>query len=204
MIKRLYDENPNPRDISSIAEILRDGGVIIYPTDTVYGIGCDIHNYRAVERVARIKNIKLEKANFAIICHDLSHLSDYARQVDNSTFKLMKRLLPGPYTFILNASSKVPHFFTNKKKTIGIRIPDNNIILELVQELGNPILTTSIQLENETPEESTNPELIHLKYKDIVDLVIDGGTGGIVVSTIIDCTGNEPEIIRVGAGSTDF
>ncbi len=204
MIKRLYDENPNPRDISSIAEILRDGGVIIYPTDTVYGIGCDIHNYRAVERVARIKNIKLEKANFAIICRDLSHLSDYARQVDNSTFKLMKRLLPGPYTFILNASSKVPHFFTNKKKTIGIRIPDNNIILGLVQELGNPILTTSIQLENETPEESTNPELIHEKYREIVDLVIDGGTGGTVVSTIIDCTGNEPEIIRVGAGSTDF
>lgn len=204
MIKKLYNENPNPRDVSTVVEILRNGGVIIYPTDTVYGIGCDIHNQRAVERVARIKGVKLEKANFAIICHDFSHLSDYARQVDNSTFKLMKRLLPGAYTFILNASSKVPRFFTYKKKTIGIRIPANNIIIELVRELGNPILTTSIQMEGEPVENITNPELIHEKYKEIVDLVVDGGTGGTLVSTIVDCTGKEPEIVRLGAGLVDF
>ncbi len=204
MIKKLYNENPNPKDIAAIVDVLRNGGVIIYPTDTVYGIGCDIHNQRAVERVAQIKEVKLEKANFAIICHDFSHLSDYARQVDNSTFKLMKRLLPGAYTFILNASSNVPRFFTNKKKTIGIRIPANNIIIELVKELGNPILTTSIKLEGESVEDYTDPELIHEKYKEIVDLVIDGGTGGTIVSTIIDCTGNEPEIIRIGAGDIDI
>ena len=204
MFKKLYTENPNERDIATIVEILHDGGVIIYPTDTVYGIGCDIHNHKAVERVAKIKNIKLEKANFSIICSDLSHLSDYARQVDNNTFKLMKRLLPGPYTFILNASSKVPKLFTNKKKTIGIRIPDNNIILTIVKELGNPLLTTSVFSENDLFEEITDPELINNKFKELVDVVIDGGAGGTVLSTIIDCTGHEPVIIREGAGEIDF
>ena len=200
MLKKLYDTNPNARDISAIVEVLKSGGVIIYPTDTVYGIGCDIHNHKAVEKVARIKNIKLEKANFSIICYDLSHLSDYARQVDNVTFKLMKRILPGPYTFILNASSKVPRIFTDKKKTIGIRVPNNNIILEIVRELGNPVLTTSVFGENDLLEEITDPELIHEKFIDLVDLVIDGGFGGTILSTIIDCTGNEPIIIREGAG----
>jgi tRNA threonylcarbamoyl adenosine modification protein (Sua5/YciO/YrdC/YwlC family) len=204
MIKKLYDENPNARDVASIVDLLRGGGVIIYPTDTVYGIGCDIHNNKAVERVARIKNVKLEKANFSIICHDLSHLSDYARQVDNNTFKLMKRLLPGPYTFILNASSKVPKFFTDKKKTIGIRIPNNNIILDIVRELGNPVLTTSVFTESDLLEEITDPELIYDKFKDLVDLVIDGGFGGSVLSTIIDCTGDEPEVTREGAGEVDI
>ena len=204
MIKKFYAENTNQRDLDWVTDILKKGGVIIYPTDTVYGIGCDIHNHRAVEKVASIKGVKLEKANFAIICYDFSHLADYARQVDNSTFKLMKRLLPGPYTFILNASSKVPHFFYNKKKTIGIRIPDNNIIREIVHELGHPILTTSIQLENETVEEATDPELIHEKYERIVDMVIDGGIGGTIPSTIIDCTSDEPTITRMGAGIVDF
>jgi tRNA threonylcarbamoyl adenosine modification protein (Sua5/YciO/YrdC/YwlC family) len=204
MFKKLYAENPNEKDIATIVEILHDGGVIIYPTDTVYGIGCDIHNHKAVERVAQIKNIKLEKANFSIICSDLSHLSDYARQVDNNTFKLMKRLLPGPYTFILNASSKVPKLFTNKKKTIGIRIPNNNIVLAIVKELGTPLLTTSVSSENDLYEEITDPELINSKYKELVDVVIDGGTGGTVLSTIIDCTGHEPIIIREGAGEIDF
>jgi tRNA threonylcarbamoyl adenosine modification protein (Sua5/YciO/YrdC/YwlC family) len=200
MIKKLYNENPNVREISNIVEILQNGGVIIYPTDTVYGIGCDIHNKQAVERVARIKNVKLEKANFSIICSDLSHLSDYARQVDNRTFKLMKKLLPGPYTFILNASSKVPKFFYEKKKTIGIRIPKNNIILEIVKELGRPVLTTSVHTEHDLFEEITEPELIHDRFKEIVDLVIDGGTGGTVLSTIIDCTTDNYEIAREGAG----
>ena len=204
MIKKIFAENPNSRDIEKVVNILRDGGIIIYPTDTVYGIGCDIHNRKAVERVAEIKNIKLEKANFSIICHDFSHLSDYARQVDNNTFKLMKKLLPGPYTFILNASNKVPHFFTYKKKTIGIRIPDNNVILEIVKELNRPVLTTSVHSEDEIIEYSTDPELIYEKFKDIVDLLIDGGFGGTVPSTIIDCTGTEPEIIRMGAGPADY
>lgn len=204
MLKKIYAQNPNNRDIANIVDILRAGGVIIYPTDTVYGIGCDIHNKNAVERVARIKNVKIEKANFSIICSDLSHLSDYARQVDNSTFKLMKKLLPGPYTFILTASNKVPKFFTEKKKTIGIRIPDNNIILEIVRELGNPVLTTSVHSEHDLYEEITDPELIHEHYKDLTDMVIDGGTGGTLLSTVIDCTGYEPVIVREGAGSPEI
>jgi tRNA threonylcarbamoyl adenosine modification protein (Sua5/YciO/YrdC/YwlC family) len=204
MIKKLYNENPNARDIANIVEILQDGGVIIYPTDTVYGIGCDIHNKQAVERVARIKNVKLDKANFSIICSDLSHLSDYARQVDNRTFKLMKKLLPGPYTFILNASSKVPKFFTDKKKTIGIRIPKNNIILDIVKALDRPVLTTSVHTENENSEEITDPELIYERYKELVDIVIDGGTGGTVRSTVIDCTTDAYEIVREGAGSLEI
>ncbi len=204
MIKKIYANNPNPKDVEFVVDMLKDGGVIIYPTDTVYGIGCDIHNRNAVERVARIKNVRIEKANFAIICSDLSHLSDYAKQVDNTTFKMMKRLLPGPYTFILNASNKVPRFFTEKKKTIGIRIPNNNVILEIVRVLGNPVLTTSVHTENDMYEEITNPELIHERYKDRVDLVIDGGTGGVVLSTIIDCTNGECKVVREGAGSIDF
>ncbi len=204
MLKKIYPDNPNPRIIENTVDILRDGGVIIYPTDTVYGIGCDIYQKDAVERVARIKNISVEKANFAIICSDLSHLSEYARQVDNSTFKLMKRLLPGPYTFILNASNKVPKFFTPKKKTIGIRIPANNIILDIVKTLGNPVLTTSVFTDTDDLEEMTNPELIHERFKDRVDLVIDGGLGGIVLSTVIDCTSGEPVIVREGAGPVDF
>lgn len=204
MLNKLYAENPNDHIIENIVELLQSGGVIIYPTDTVYGIGCDIHQKEAVQQVARIKNLSLDKANFAIICSDLSHLSEYARQVDNTTFKLMKRLLPGPYTFILNASNKVPKFFTTKKKTIGIRIPANNIILEIVRKLNNPILTTSIFSEHDDVDEMTNPELIHQLFKDKVDLVIDGGLGGITLSTVIDCTSNIPKVIRVGAGPIDF
>lgn len=204
MLRKIYNENPNPREISLVVETLKKGGIIIYPTDTVYGIGCDIHNKSAVERVAQIKNTKIEKANFSIICSDLSHLSDYARQVDNSTFKMMKRLLPGPFTFILDASSKVPRFFTEKKKTIGIRIPANNIILEIVKELGNPVLTTSVHSEKDLYEEITDPELIYERYKEMIDLMIDGGTGGVILSTIIDCTGAEPMIVREGAGVIEF
>ncbi len=204
MIKKIYTKNPNSRDISKVVEILRNGGVIIYPTDTVYGMGCDIHNHKAVERVAQIKGLRLEKANFSIICSDLSHLSNYARQVDNNTFKLMKKHLPGPYTFILNASNKVPKIFTNKKKTIGIRVPDNNIIIEIVKELGSPILTTSIRDEDEIIKYITDPELIHEKYKETVDYVIDGGFSSNQPSTIVDCTGSEPVIMREGAGVIDF
>ena len=203
MIVKLYENNPDPKVVLEVVELLEKGGVIIYPTDTVYGIGCDITKARAVERVARIKGVKPEKANFAFICSDLSHLSDYAKQVDNNTFKLMKAYLPGPYTFILNASSNVPKILKQKKKTVGIRVPDNNIIREIVRKLGHPILTTSLKEDDEILEYSTDPEVIHDEYKELVDLVIDGGYGGLVPSTILDCTGDEPVLIREGLGKID-
>ena len=203
MIVKLYEENPNPRQVEQVVKVLRDGGVIIYPTDTVYGIGCDIFKPRAIERVARIKGIKPDKANFAFICSDLSHLSDYARQVDNNTFRLMKAYLPGPYTFILNASSNVPKILKNNKKTVGIRIPENNIILEIVRQLGHPILTTSLKEDDEILEYPTDPELIHEEYDSLVDLVIDGGYGGVKPSTVLDCTSDEVWMVREGLGPVD-
>jgi len=204
LVVKLYEKNPDQRLIDRIVELLRDGGVIIYPTDTVYGMGCDITKARAVERVARIKGVKLEKAQFSFICSDLSHLSDYARHVDNATFKLMKSYLPGPYTFILTASNQVPKSIKHNRKTVGIRVPDNNIILEIVRQLGNPILTTSLKMDDEILEYPTDPELIAEEYGELVDAVIDGGYGGIVPSTIIDCSGDEPELIREGLGEVDF
>lgn len=204
MLTKLYTENPNPKQITSIVNVLLDGGVIIYPTDTVYGIGCDIHHHKAVERIARIKGVKPEKADFSFICRDLSHLSEYARQVPNPVFKLMKHYLPGPFTFILNASNKVPKMLENKRKTVGIRIPDNAIVLAIVELLGNPLLSTSVHFDDEMIEYSTDPELIHEKYADMVDLVVDGGYGGTEFSTIVDCTGDEPEIVRQGLGVLEF
>lgn len=199
MLIKLYEENPNQKEINKIIKILQDGGVIIYPTDTVYAIGCDALNVRAVERICKIKNINPAKSNLSIICHDLSNISEYAR-VDNPTFKLMKKNLPGPFTFILNTTSSLPKIYKNKK-TVGIRIPDNNIIRELVLNLGNPILTTSVKDDaDEVLEYITDPELIHETFQDIVDIVIDGGYGGVEASTIVDCTGEEPEIIRQGKG----
>jgi tRNA threonylcarbamoyl adenosine modification protein (Sua5/YciO/YrdC/YwlC family) len=203
MLLKLYEQNPDPRQVQKVVELLRDGGVIIYPTDTVYGIGCDITKARAVERVARIKGIRPEKARFSFICSDLSHLSDFARHVDNTTFKLMKSYLPGPYTFILSASNQVPRSIKQKRKTVGIRIPENNIILEIVRQLGNPILTTSLKEDDHILEYPTDPELIYEEYRDLVDAVIDGGYGGIVPSTIIDCSGAEPEIVREGLGEVE-
>jgi tRNA threonylcarbamoyl adenosine modification protein (Sua5/YciO/YrdC/YwlC family) len=204
MLIKLYEKNPDQRQIDKIVDLLRNGGVIIYPTDTVYGMGCDISKARAVERVARIKGIKPDKARFAFICSDLSHLSDYARHVDNRTFKLMKSNLPGPFTFILSAGATVPKSIKANRKTVGIRVPDNNIILEIVRQLGNPILTTSLKEEDHILEYPTDPELIYEEYRDLVDAVIDGGYGGIEPSTIIDCSGDEPEIIREGLGEIDF
>ena len=204
MLTKVYSENPNPKQIESIVGVLQGGGVIIYPTDTVYGIGCDIHNQKAVERIARIKGLRPEKADFSFICRDLSHLSEYARQVPNSVFKLMKRNLPGPFTFILNASNKVPKILESKKKTVGIRIPDNEIVAAIVERLGNPLLTTSVHFEDEMIEYATDPELIHEKYADMVDLVVDGGYGGIEFSTVVNCTGDEPEIIRQGLGILEY
>jgi tRNA threonylcarbamoyl adenosine modification protein (Sua5/YciO/YrdC/YwlC family) len=204
MLVKLYNENPNPKIIQWIVEALHNGGIIIYPTDTVYGLGCDITNQKAVEKIARLKGLKIENTNLSFICSDLSHLSDYTKPIPNHTFKLIKRHLPGPFTFILEANSNVPKYFKGKKKTVGIRIPDNNIIRAIVAELGNPILSTSIHDEDEIIEYTTDPELIYEKYQDIADIVIDGGYGDLVPSTVVDCTGHEPQVIREGKGIVDF
>ncbi len=196
---KLYPQNPDPRRIESVVRALREGAVIIYPTDTVYGMGCDIHNARAVERVARIKGIKPAKNDFSFICYDLSHIADYAR-VSNQAFKLMKRVLPGPFTFLLEASGHVPKLLNTNKKTVGIRVPDHNIPRQIVQVLGNPIITTSIRDEDEIIEYSTDPELIFEKFQHQVDIVIDGGYGGNVASTIVDATDDNFTIIRQGLG----
>ena len=202
-IVRIYNENPNPREIMKVVKTLRNGGLVIYPTDTVYGLGCDITNNSALEKIAQIKGVKLEKANFSFICHDLSNLSDYVKQIDTATFKILKRCLPGPYTFILPGNNNLPTVF-KKKKTVGIRVPDNNICRAIVEELGNPIVSTSIRDEDEVIEYTTDPELILEKWDNLVDIVIDGGYGDNIPSTVIDMTTAEPEVIREGKGSLEI
>ena len=200
---KIYEDKPNEAAIKKVVDVLRNGGLIIYPTDTVYGLGCDITNTKALEKIAKIKGIKLEKANFSFICSDLSNISTYIKQIDTSTFKILKRALPGPYTFILPGNNDLPKEF-RKKKTVGIRVPANNIALQIVQMLGNPIISTSIHDDDEVIEYSTDPELIFEKWENIVDLVIDGGYGDNVASTIIDLTGDEPVVIREGKGDLDI
>ncbi|MEM8520928.1 L-threonylcarbamoyladenylate synthase [Flavobacterium sp. PL12] len=200
---KIYENKPNEAAIAKVVKVLRDGGLIIYPTDTVYGLGCDITNTKALERIAKIKGIKLEKANFSFICHDLSNISDYVRQIDTSTFKILKRALPGPYTFILPGNNNLPKEF-KKKTTVGIRVPNNSIALEIVKVLGNPIVSTSIRDDDDVIEYTTDPELIFEKWQNLVDLVIDGGYGDNVGSTIVDLSGDEPIIIREGKGSLDI
>lgn len=200
---KIYEDKPSEAAIKKVVDVLRDGGLVIYPTDTVYGLGCDITNSRALERIAKIKGIKLEKANFSFVCSDLSNLSDYVKQIDTSTFKILKRTLPGPYTFILPGNNDLPKEF-RKKKTVGIRIPDNRIATCIVKLLGNPIVSTSIHDDDEVLEYSTDPELIFEKWQHLVDLVIDGGYGDNVGSTIIDLSGYEPVIIREGKGDVDI
>lgn len=200
---KIYEDKPSEAAIKKVVDVLKNGGLIIYPTDTVYGLGCDITNTKALERIAKIKGIKLEKANFSFICHDLSNLSDYVKQIDTSTFKLLKRALPGAYTFILPGSTNLPKEF-KKKTTVGIRVPDNNIALEIVRMLGNPIVSSSIHDADEVIEYTTDPELIFEKWQNLVDLVIDGGYGDNVGSTVIDLSGHEPEVIREGKGSLDI
>lgn len=200
---KIYPENPDPRRIQKIVDILRAGGVIIYPTDTIYGMGCDIFNQKAIERVCQIKGVKPQKHNFSFICYDLSNIAEFTRALSTPVFKLMKKALPGPFTFILEANNKVPKLLNNKKKTVGIRVPDHPIPRILVKELGQPILTTSIRDEDDVIEYSTDPELIYEKYKDIVDAVVDGGYGNNVASTVIDCTGEEIEIVRQGKGDVN-
>jgi len=204
MLLKIYPDHPNDKAIRQVVECLKDGGVIIFPTDTVYALGCDIHQHKAVENLCRIKDVKLEKSNFSFICFDLSHISDYTQQFDREVYKLMRSTLPGPFTFILNASNNVPHLFKFKKKTIGIRVPDNNIAREIVKELSNPIMSTSLHNDDDIMEYHTDPDLIFEEYGNLVDMVIDGGMGGIEVSTIIDCTISPPTLIRQGKGVVDF
>lgn len=200
---KIYPENPNPKAVQRVVEVLQKGGLVIYPTDTVYGLGCDITNIKALERIAQIKGIKLEKANFSFVCEDLSNLSDYVKQIDTTTFKILKRALPGAYTFILPGSKNLPNPF-KKRKTVGIRVPDNSIALALVSALGNPIISTSIRDEDDIIEYTSDPELIYEKWSNLVDIVIDGGYGGNEASTIIDLSDDPPEVVREGKGSLEI
>jgi len=196
---KIYADNPNPKEIKKVVDVLRKGGLVIYPTDTVYGLGCDITKSRALEKIAKIKGIKLSKANWSFVCADLSNLSEYVKQIDTATFKILKRALPGPYTFILPGNNNLPRDF-KKKNTVGIRVPDNSIAKALVEELGNPIVSTSIRDEDELLEYTTDPELIYEKWQNLVDVVIDGGYGDNTASTVIDLSTGYPEVIREGKG----
>ncbi|MEI6173325.1 MAG: L-threonylcarbamoyladenylate synthase [Bacteroidota bacterium] len=203
MLLKIHPENPSERQLKIVVDCLRQGGVIIYPSDTVYGLGCDITKIRAVDRIAQIKGIKREKANFSFVCYDLSQLSSYTKPIANHTYKVMRRTLPGPFTFILNANSEVPHFFQSRKKTVGIRIPDHKVPIQIVELLGNPIMTTSIHADDEIIEYQTDPELIYEKFHKLVDIVIDSGHCGNVPSTVVDCTSDEMIIMRNGKGILD-
>ncbi len=203
MLIKIHPEDPSHRLIKLVVDCLRQGGVIIYPTDTVYALGCDIRQSKAVQRVAQIKGIKAEKANFSLICDDLSYISELTKPFSTSIYKVMKKALPGPFTFILNANSNVPKLFQSKKKTVGIRIPENNIVRDIVRELGNPIISTSIYDDDEILEYTTDPELIHEKYEALVDMVVDGGFGDNQASTVLDCTGEELVVIREGKGNIE-
>lgn len=204
MLLKIYPENPNQKAIDQVVRCLEDGGIIIYPTDTIYGIGCDIFKSKSVERITEILGDKKKKDAMTFICSDLSHLSDYTKPIANNIFKSMKKVLPGPFTFILEANNSVPKLLQSKKKTVGIRVPDNNIILEIVRQLGHPILSTSIKDDDEVVEYTTDPELIHERYGKLVDIVIDGGYGDNTPSTVVNCTDGELEVIREGKGDVEL
>ena len=204
MLLKIYPENPNPRAIQQVVDCLKDGGIIIYPTDTIYGIGCDIYKQKAIEKILQILGDTKKKSSLSFICHDLSHLSDFTTPINNTVFKAMKRTLPGPFTFILNANNQVPKIIHGTKKTVGIRIPDNSIIREIVCVNGNPILSSSIKHDDEIIEYITDPELIYEKYGDLVDIVIDGGYGDNIPSTVVDCTNDDLDVIREGKGKLEL
>ena len=204
MLLKIYPENPNPKAVNTVVECLQDGGIVIYPTDTIYGIGCDIFKQKSIERIISILGEKKKKDALTFICHDLSNLSDYTKPLDNNVFKTMKRVLPGPFTFILEANNSVPKLLQSNKKTIGVRIPDNNIIREIVRQLGHPILSTSVKDDDEVIEYTTDPELIYERYGDLVDIVIDGGYGDNTPSTVVDCTSGEIEVVREGKGDVSL
>lgn len=214
MLLHLHPDNPQPRNIKTIVECLLNGGVIIYPTDTIYGLGCDIFQHKAIERICQIKQVNPAKARLSFICYDLSDLSQYTKSISTPLYRMLRNYLPGPYTFILPASKQVPKILKSKKDTIGLRVPDNKIALGLIRELGHPILSSSLpgefiggagsSAEAHVPlpvEEYTDPEIIHDKFEHLVDIVVDGGIGGIVPSTVVDCTGEEPQVIRMGLGA---
>jgi len=204
MLIKIYPDNPSEKQIERVVSCLRSGGLVIYPTDTVYGLGCDISNQKAIEKVCQIKNIKPEKARFSFVCYDLSNLADYTKPISTATFRMLKKALPGPFTFIFNAGGKVPKILNTPKKTVGIRVPDNMIAREIVRSMGNPILSTSLHDDDEILEYSTDPELIYEKYKHLVDMVVDGGNGGNIPSTVVDCTSEEYTIIRQGKGELNL
>ncbi len=199
MLLHIHPKDPQSRHIKTVVDCLKSGGVIIYPTDTIYGLGCDIYNVEAIDRICRIKNIDPKKAQFSFVCNDLSHISDYAKSIDTPVFRTLKKSLPGPYTFILEASKMVPKMLKTKKDTVGIRVPDHKISQEIVKQLGNPIMSVSLPMEDEV-EYFTDPLLIHEIFEDRVDIVVDGGHGGTTPSTVIDFSNGEPELIREGAG----
>ncbi len=203
MLLRIHPENPGQRHINMVVECLNDGGIIIYPTDTVYGMGCSIFKPKSVEKIATIKGLNLKKSNFSFICADLKHISDYTKPFENHIYRLMRKTLPGPYTFILNANNNVPKLFQSKKKTVGIRVPKNNIVTEIVTQLGNPILTTSVHDDDDVLEYTTDPELIYEKFKNQVDIVINGGYGDNEASTVVDCTSGEIMVLRQGKGQIE-
>lgn len=203
MLLRIYSENPNQKQIRQVVDVLEGGGIIIYPTDTVYAMGCDIKANKTIEKIARFKELNPKNPDLSLIFHDMSQLSEYTVIRDNTIFKLLKRNLPGPFTFIVQANNQIPRMFKNKKKTVGIRIPDSSIILEIVKELGRPVITTSIHDQDEIIEYITDPELIHEKYRDFADIVIDGGYGNNEASTIVDCTGDEISVVRQGLGELE-
>jgi tRNA threonylcarbamoyl adenosine modification protein (Sua5/YciO/YrdC/YwlC family) len=204
MLIRIYPENPNPRNIRQVVDVLESGGIIIYPTDTVYALGCDIAANKSIERIARMKGFDPRKPNLSLIFSDMSMLSEYTIIRENNLFKLLKRNLPGPFTFIVPANNQIPKLFKNKKRTVGIRIPDNRITLDIVRELGRPLITTSVRLEGEYDEYTTDPELIHEKYTDFADVVVNGGYGHTEASTVVDCTGDEFVIERQGLGILEW
>ena len=204
MILKIYPENPNQRHISRVIECLQNGGIVIYPTDTIYGMGCDIFMQKSIERITEILGDRKKKDSMTFICADLSDISNYTKPIPNNIFKVMKKVLPGPFTFILEANNNVPKLLQSKKKTIGIRIPDNPIILEIVRQLGHPILSTSVKDEDEIIEYTTDPELIYERFDNMVDIVIDGGYGDNTPSTVVDCTSGEIEIIREGKGDVNL
>jgi tRNA threonylcarbamoyl adenosine modification protein (Sua5/YciO/YrdC/YwlC family) len=204
MLLKIYPENPNARHLRKVADVLEAGGIIIYPTDTIYAMGCDVKANKAIEKIANLKGTNPQNPDMSIIFHDMSQLSEYTVIKDNNIFKMLKRNLPGPFTFIVQANNQIPKLFKNKKKTVGIRIPDNNIILELVKEFGRPIITTSIHDQDEVAEYITDPELIYEKYRDFADIVIDGGYGKNEASTIVDCTSEEILILRQGLGILEY
>jgi tRNA threonylcarbamoyl adenosine modification protein (Sua5/YciO/YrdC/YwlC family) len=204
MLYIIHPDNPDSRKIRLVVDILNKGGIIIYPTDSVYSLGCSLQKKRAIEKLAQLKGIKLKKANFSIICSDLSHLADYTKPIDRSTYKLLNKNLPGPFTFILTASSQIPKLFDTNRKTIGIRIPDNNIVKAIIEELGHPLVTTSLHDEDDIIEYTTDPSLIEEKWEKLVDGIVDGGYGNNIASTVVDLSDGDVEIVRQGIGELEY